>query len=281
MYSNVYFYLNILFKTPILAGDSLLFPSHPTDILRPIMIYFSHNILPLSTSRKHQFLCIFFGNQLLWIYMYSYKLTVTKVKQIVKQTLEGEFTGHGYWHSYRVAKLARKIGRIEKANLQVLELAAWLHDIDAIKGRKDHHILGAKQTRQILTKLQVPDDIIKAVESCVLKHRYSQKYPINTIEEKIIRDADNLDALGAVIIPRIFAHCGHNKIPIYDPNIKPNTSQYFKTGHSTTGINHFYEKIFKIDKTLHTKTAKRIAKGRIKFLHTFLGQYLAEFEGKR
>ncbi len=213
--------------------------------------------------------------------MYSHQQTVTKIKQIVAKTLRHESTGHGYWHSYRVAKMAKRIGKAEKANLQTLELAAWLHDIAVLNGRKHHHTLGAKKAAIILTKLQVPPKTIKAVRACILKHRYSKKYQLNTIEEKIIQDADNLDALGALIIPRVFSFCGVYQIPIYDPNLKPNKLNYLKTGKSSTGINHFYEKLFDVEKTLHTKTAKSLAKPRVKFLKLFVDQYLAEFQAKR
>lgn len=211
--------------------------------------------------------------------MNSHQAIVTKVRQIVKAIHKNESTGHGYWHAYRVVNLSLKISKSEGGNFKVLELAGWLHDIAVKQGRKHHHTLGAQKTKQILTKLKTPKETIDAVVACVLKHRYSTRYQLKTIEEKIIQDADNLDALGAIIIPRIFAHCGRYQIPIYDPNIKPNSKTYLRTGHSTTGINHFYEKLFKLEKTLHTKTAKNIAKGRMKFLKTFLKQYLAEFKG--
>jgi len=225
--------------------------------------------------------CFSFNVKVEYPHMYNHQSTIKKIKAIIKKTLDNESTGHGYWHSYRVAKSALSIGKQEKGNLQILELAAWLHDIAVPQGRKNHHLNGVKQGSKILKDLNVPPNIIIPVKNCILKHRYSRKYPLNTIEEKILQDADNLDALGAIIIPRIFAHGGIHQIPIYDPNIKPNEKQYLKTNISTTGINHIYEKLLKIPKTLNTKTAKHIAKHRVKFLKTFLKEYLAEFEGKK
>ena len=213
--------------------------------------------------------------------MYQHKKIISKIKLKVKHLSKNDSTGHGYWHSFRVTKLALKIGRKESANLKVLELAGWLHDIAVPLGRKNHHIKGAKMAKKILLDFKAPKDIIDQVQNCILKHRYSQNYKMNTIEEKIISDADNLDALGAIIIPRIFAYCGAHKIPIYDPNIKPNHKNYINTGHSTTGINHIYEKLFDLPNHFYTKTAKKIAKPRLKFLKLFLNQYLAEFHGKK
>jgi len=213
--------------------------------------------------------------------MDKHQKLLKKIKTIVKQKLKNDSTGHGYWHSFRVVKLALRIGKQESANLKIIELAAWLHDIAVPQGREKHEINGAKMAKDILTKLKAPQNTINQVASCVLKHRYSRNYTLTTIEEKIIQDADNLDALGAIIIPRVFAHCGAHKIPIYDPNIKPNKEHYIKTGRSTTGINHIYEKLFDIPNCLHTKTAKTIANSRLKFLKIFLKQYLDEFQGKK
>ena len=209
------------------------------------------------------------------------KLLIKQIKTIVKDRLKDDSTGHGYYHSYRVVKLALKLGHLEKADLFILELAAWLHDIAVPLGREKHEDNGAKITKQILAKLNVDLKTASQVSNCVLKHRYSRKYKMNTIEEKIISDADNLDALGAIIIPRIFAHCGVHKIPIYDPKIKPNRQIYLSTGRSATGINHIYEKLLDIPNCLYTNSAKQIAKPRIKFLKDFLQQYLDEFNGKK
>jgi uncharacterized protein len=210
----------------------------------------------------------------------SHRQTVNHLKTLVKKQLRNEFTGHGYWHSYRVARLALKIGRQEGADLRILELAAWLHDLGVTQSRKNHHLIGAQMAKQILKKLDYPSSTVKAVVDCILKHRYSRKYRLNTIEEKVLQDADNLDALGATIIPRIFAYCGVHRIPIYDPNTKPDEKVLLKTGKSTTGFNHIYEKLLKIPKILNTPTAKKLAQPRIKFLKLFARQYLAEFQGK-
>lgn len=213
--------------------------------------------------------------------MYRHQSTLKGVKKIIKTTLGNESTGHGYYHSYRVAKMALLIGKKEKADLEVLELAAWLHDIAVPQGRKNHHLNGTKMAREILGRQAVPPKIIDQVANCILKHRYSKRFKLNTKEEKIIQDADNLDALGAIIIPRIFAHAGAHQMPIYDPSIKPSVKQYLKTGQSTTAFNHIYEKLLHVPKILNTDTAKKIAKHRVAFLKSFAKEYLAEFDGKK
>ncbi len=212
--------------------------------------------------------------------MPSHSATITKVKQIVRRKLSNESTGHDYWHAYRVANLALKLAKIEGGNPKVLELAAWLHDIEVPRSRKNHHLNGSKTAKKILTKLNVPKNTIQSVCNCILKHRYTTKSKPTTIEEKIIQDADNLDALGATIITRIFAHAGATNMPIFHPKLKPNHSQYLKTGKSTTAINHIFEKLLHIPKILNTKTAKKLSKPRTKFLKTFVNQYLAEFKGQ-
>ncbi len=81
------------------------------------------------------------------------------------------------------------------ADLEVVELAAWLHDIGAITyGRKDHHITGARIAEEILKELNYPTERIERVRKCVLNHRGSQKNDKESVEEKIIADADAISA---------------------------------------------------------------------------------------
>ena len=209
--------------------------------------------------------------------MKNYKQVLSKVKTFVKNELKEESSGHSYWHNQRVANLAVMIGKKEKANLEVLELAGWLHDVGVKEGRKDHEIRGAKMAKQILESLNVESFIVKQVVECVKNHRYSTGKARN-LETRIIQDADRLDVMGAIGVARIFAFSGRYKQMFHDGEIRSDPKKYIKTGFSRTIIEHFYDKIFLLPNLLHTNTAKKMGQARIKFAKQFVKQFLLEWE---
>lgn len=190
--------------------------------------------------------------------MESYQQFLKKIKRIVWQRLKDEPSGHDYWHCYRVVQNALFIGKKEKANLQVLELSGWLHDIAIVNGKKDHEIKSAQFSQKFLSKLNLDKKIIKRVIDCIKKHRFSKKLKPKTLEEKIIQDVDKLDALGAIGIAQVFAGGGRRGQVIYNPKVKFDPSYYLKYGRSSSTINHFYDKLFKLRKLLYTKTAQKL-----------------------
>jgi len=97
------------------------------------------------------------------------------------------------YHIKIVAKYCKQFAKIYKANLEVVELAAWLHDIAKLRGmREGHHIAGAEESEQILRKLGYSEDIIKQVKECVLCHSSDEKYPRVTLEANVVANADSL-----------------------------------------------------------------------------------------
>ena len=108
------------------------------------------------------------------------------------------------------------------------------------------------------------------------------KSEMKTIEGKIVQDADRLDAMGAMGIGRTFAYGGHAGREMYNPDIKPRlhlTPEQYKNNNSPT-INHFYEKLLLLKDLMNTKTAKKIAAGRHKFMDKFLDRFYKEWESE-
>lgn len=213
--------------------------------------------------------------------MLKYQKILDEVKKVVFNKLKNESSGHDFWHSHRVSQNALLIGRKEKANLQVLELASWLHDIMIVEDKKDHEVKGAEFAKNLLSELKVNLLIVKKVSACIRKHRFSKGVKAETLEEKILQDADKLDALGATGIARIFTLGGKFGQIMHDPKIKPSFGYYLKYGRSNSTINHFYDKIFKLKSLLHTKTARTIALKRELFMRNYLKRFYSEWSGKR
>jgi len=206
-------------------------------------------------------------------------------KKHVRKMLEGEGSGHDWWHIYRVWMMSKRLAKGEKADMFVVELAALLHDIADWKFNKGRFDIGPKIARAWLEKLKVDEAAIAHVCEIVKNISFKGagvKNLINTKEGMVVQDADRLDAMGAIGIARAFAYGGYAGRTMYDPEIKSVKHRSFaayKNAKSGT-INHFYEKLLLLKDRMNTKTAKKIAAARHKFMEQYLDHFYKEWEGK-
>jgi len=204
---------------------------------------------------------------------------IDSVKSNIKSQFEGDSSGHDWHHIERVWKMTKQIAEKENTNVFVAELGALLHDIADHKFVENHEKESIKRVRKILSShLDITNDEIYAVEHIVLNCSYKggvTENKMESLEGKIVQDADKLDAIGAIGIARTFAFGGKFGSILYDPNIKPITHQSLESyqKNRTHTVNHFYEKLLKLKDLMHTKTAKSIALKR----HTFMEQFLEQF----
>ena len=208
---------------------------------------------------------------------------INKVKEYIEKNFKGEPTGHDWWHTFRVWQMAKKIAQKEGGDLFLIELGALLHDIADWKFYDGDFKVGSKKAEDLLKKLKIDEKTIKEV--CHIVNNVSfkgagVKNGIKTKEGKIVQDADRLDVIGAVGIARTFAYGGYKGREIYNPGIKPKLHKSFKAykDGKTTSINHFYEKLLLLKDRLNTKTAKKIAQSRHKFLEDYLKQFFKEWK---
>ncbi len=215
---------------------------------------------------------------------------IQKTKMFVRERLGGEPTGHDWWHVYRVWRMSKRIAEEESkrgktVNIFVVELAALLHDIADYKFNNGDEEVGLKITREWLSSLKVPEEII--VQVCEIIKQVSFKgagveTKPSSIEGEIVQDADRLDALGAIGIARCFATGSRLGNPIYIPGLKPvhhNSFEEYKTKR-TTSINHFYEKLLLLKDRMNTETGRRLAEGRHKYMEEYLERFFKEWEGE-
>lgn len=210
---------------------------------------------------------------------------IEKTAEFVKSKLSGEGTGHDWWHAYRVWKLSKNIAQKEKdVDLFIVELGALFHDIADWKFN-DNEDAGEKIAREFLTKLEVSETTIEKVNHIIANISFKGAGVANRMQSKeglIVQDADRLDALGAIGIARAFAYGGYKGRELYNPAIKPILHESFdayKKSISPT-LNHFYEKLFLLKDLMNTKTARKIAKERDKYLHQFVDRFFKEWEGQ-
>jgi uncharacterized protein len=208
---------------------------------------------------------------------------IQKTAAFVKDLLISDHSGHDWWHCFRVWRLAKKIWEKEGGNLQVIELAALLHDVGDYKIAPENEVVSENIIREWLEKLQFDERIISEILSIITSISFrgtKEKQGVISIECKIVQDADFLDAIGAIGIGRAFAYGGFKGHIMYDPAIQPvqySSFEHYKRRNSST-INHFYEKLVLLQEMLNTDTAKLIAESRHKYLHQFLEQFHDEWE---
>ncbi len=213
------------------------------------------------------------------------KEIINNVVRFVKETFKDASTGHDWWHTYRVWMVAKTITKEEKADLFIVELGALLHDIADFKFNNGNDKASSKVTKKLLEGLEVELDVIEKVMHIVDNVSFKGagvKNKINSLEGKIVQDADRLDALGAIGIARVFAYGGYVKSELYNPEIKPTLHQCFEDykNSNSSSINHFYEKILLLKDMMNTKVGKKMAKKRHIFLEEYLKEFFNEWNGK-
>ncbi len=212
---------------------------------------------------------------------------IQKTKAYMKEKQLGETTGHDWWHTDRVHKMARRIARQEAGNINmnVVELAALLHDIEDWKFNDGDETAGPRAAKAWLSDLGVSEDIQDHVADIIIHMSFKgnkKKGAMKTIEGQIVQDADRLDAIGAIGLARMFAYGGNIDNEIFNPEITPrlemNSKIYKDKSIKSCSFNHMYEKLFFLKELMNTKTATEIAQERHDYLLDFAKRFLEESE---
>jgi uncharacterized protein len=211
-------------------------------------------------------------------------LLIKASEDLLKSLLAKAEAGHNWFHIERVRTLALRIQKNEGGNVLVLELAALWHDVDDAKFNGGNEQAGGQATLQHLVALGADTNLAQQVAHLVQNCSYKGGEGLGeaSLELQILRDADRLDAIGAIGIARTFQYGGFKNQAIYDPKIAVrdtmSVSEYRQEKSST--INHFYEKLLKLKDGMYTSTAKKIAQERHAFMIAYLDQFFQEWEGQ-
>lgn len=185
---------------------------------------------------------------------------------------------HDYSHIIRVYKNAQKIAKHEKANTRLVLAAVLLHDIvqfpKSDPRSKTTSEKSAILAKKILQKHDFSESEIVLICDAIRDHSYSRGKVPQTIEGKILQDADRLDALGAIGIARTFSVGGSEKRPLYHES-DPFCRSRKPDDHFWT-VDHFYKKLLLLEKKMNTKFGKSLAKKRTKIMVDFLAELKSE-----
>lgn len=196
-----------------------------------------------------------------------------KCRHIVEGIYNQFDASHDFAHIERVLKNAEEILQQElAANGEVIRLAVLLHDIDDAKYQTE----GQQTASDILQTIGASDALSQQVLACIESVSFSggNTKELTSIEGAIVRDADRLDAIGAIGIARTFAFGGARGRKLYDANetVRDEMSEAEYRGKETASVTHFYEKLLLLKELMVTKEGKRLAQQRHDYMVGFLEQ---------
>lgn len=220
--------------------------------------------------------------------MASLSNITNQIKQEAKEYFKEASGCHDWTHVERVLNLALRIGNAEKANLEVIQIATYLHDIgrkEEIKSGGDfcHAEKGAELASELLRKYNIAESTISNVVHCIICHRFRNNNIPETIEAKVLFDADKLDSIGAIGIARGFLFAGNaGSGNLYTRNEKELAKM--SKDHSFTkedsAILEYEIKLRYIKNKIITNTGKKIAENRHTYMVEYFDRFWKEAEGE-
>lgn len=205
---------------------------------------------------------------------------ILAIKEWAKQKLAECDAGHDWWHIERVCTNAQNIYKKEGGDWDIIYLSVLLHDV--ADGKYFNEVDALMQIEHKLDELSIPKEKIEHILKIIGNMSFSKQWNDNefdSLEFKIVQDADRLDAIGAIGIARAFSYGGHKGRDFYNPEMKPqtyNNEASYRASNSPT-INHFYEKLLLLKDKMNTMCGKDMANDRHEFMLKYLEQFYKEW----
>ncbi|MEG0450756.1 MAG: HD domain-containing protein [Lysinibacillus sp.] len=198
----------------------------------------------------------------------------------VREIYEKFDASHDFQHIERVYQNALAILKTEpQADAEVVRMAVLLHDVSDKK-----YTDSKEQEDKLIAELPISEEKKQHIRACIASVSFNggNELEATSIEAKIVRDADRLDAIGAVGIARTFAYGGAKDRKLYDVAEEARTemSEDEYRSKQTSSVTHFYEKLLLLKDLMTTTRGKEMAAQRHEYMETFLQQFKAERDGE-
>ncbi|HOG48221.1 MAG TPA: HD domain-containing protein [Anaerolineae bacterium] len=194
---------------------------------------------------------------------------------------QGADAAHDFEHVLRVLRLVERIGAAEGADMVLLRTAALLHDVARAAehaGGPCHAQAGAARAREILRGHDPAR--VEVVAAAIASHRFRSGRPPQSLEARVLFDADKLDAMGAIGIARAYALAGAMgqrlwaEVPAGYAGRTPDQGRADFAAEEHTPVHEYVFKLARLKDTLFTPTARRLAEGR----HAFMAEFFARLD---
>jgi uncharacterized protein len=212
------------------------------------------------------------------------KTLIEEVRAYSRACAEGSRGSHDWKHTSRVHALCLRLGRAEGADLRVLELAAYLHDVgraaqDEANGGICHAERGAAMAFAFLKGRMPAGGMLDNVIHCVRSHRFRGDAHPETLEARVLFDADKLDAIGAVGIGRAFQFAGEVGATLHNPLADLKSTEPYTR--EDTAYREYRLKLCRVRDRMLTQEGRRLAEERHAFMEAFFERFLLEVRGDR
>ncbi|MCA9386347.1 HD domain-containing protein [Candidatus Dojkabacteria bacterium] len=213
-----------------------------------------------------------------------------KIKSRVKNVLGTTSADHDYHHALRVFNLANTLQKTEGGDMIIIGCAALAHDYcrpwEKETGKPHFGDEALKIIdKEVLKDLDLTSIQIGQILEVIAKHDiydWSEKDTSKSLELKIVQDADNLDAIGAIGIARLFSFVGAYNTSMWEPGEDLTFNEDFTHEKKhTSGIAHLYDKLFKLQDNMNTAAATELAQHRHLIMEQFVEEFMNEWTGKK
>lgn len=215
-------------------------------------------------------------------------MDLSQVILFVQEQLKDERTGHDFYHGERVAHLASRMylqdhpqAHADSRIVAIIRTGGYLHDtIDEKICDKPKAVIS--KIKKLLANVGFEsleiEDILFTIQHMSFSKNIEHHYQL-PMTGQYVQDADRIESLGAIGIARAFTYGGKHGNLIYDPKIKPEklTSHDQYRNHEETTINHFYEKLFNLERLMNTPGGRKEAHRRTEYMRDFVKEFMLEW----
>ena len=211
---------------------------------------------------------------------------IDKLKEKVSEYFSSDASGHSIDHLERVLKYALYLQSKEGGDVVVIAIAAFIHDVHRIMSSEKKCFVSPKDSLDVvysfIKDLDISEEQKKHILYAVEHHEeyaFGAGVSVNDIESKIVQDADNLDAIGAMGIARAIRYCASKGYPDYIKEVELYRNEYTEGKEDISAVHHIHNKLLRLGDYMNTNTAKEIARNRNKIMEDFRDAYIEETNG--